>query len=633
MHMMSFDSGASARTVIAALLFVLVSSGCSPPSERDSAASTREAADLIYAGGPIITINDASPQAEAVAVKAGRIIAVGTRDEVMRRQGERTQVVDLGGRNLLPGFIDGHGHVSMVGFQALSANLLPPPDGQNSSIADVQNTLRTFRQQSAIPAKFGILFGFGYDDAQLAEQRHPTRDELDDVASDIPILIVHQSGHLGAMNSLALEMVGFDASTKDPFGGVIRRRQGTQEPNGVVEELAFGSALMKIFPKLTPEQSMAMLQEGVKLELSYGYTTVQDGRATPGNVNTAIAAAEGGQLPVDVVSYPDVLQIGDAAFMTGPYYQRGYRNRFRIGGVKLTLDGSPQGKTAWLSRPYFKPPQGQKASYSGYGVVKDDVALESYSTAFRNGWQILTHANGDAAIDQLVRTLGEASRQVPGTDRRPVLIHGQTLREDQVDSLKELGVLPSLFPMHTFYWGDWHRTSVLGPERAENISPAGWLLERDMTFTSHHDAPVAFPDSIRILDSTVNRTTRTGYVLGPEHRVEPIVALKALTIWAAYQHFEETTKGSIEPGKLADFVVLSDNPLTIPKEKLYDIKVLETIKEGNSVYRRNDAARAASTVCAADRGCFERFVAFNMDRAPYGADFPHCHLPMEVSTP
>ncbi len=171
-------------------------------------------------------------------------------------------------------------------------------------------------------------------------------------------------------------------------------------------------------------------------------------------------------------------------------------------------------------------------------------------------------------------------------DNRPVLIHGQVLREDQVDALDELQIFPSLFPMHTFYWGDWHRESVLGPERAENISPTGWVLERDMMFGSHHDAPVANPDAMRVLSATVTRTTRSGRVLGPEHRVPVATALKALTIWPAWQHFEEDSKGTIEVGKLADFVILAENPLTVDPDRLADIQVVETIKEGVSIYKR-----------------------------------------------
>ena len=198
----------------------------------------------------------------------------------------------------------------------------------------------------------------------------------------------------------------------------------------------------------------------------------------------------------------------------------------------------------------------------------------------------LASDNGDAAIDQLIKIASAAQAAYPGTDRRTVMIHGQYLRADQVAPIQELGIFPALYPMHTFYWGDWHRQSVAGPERAENISPTGWMLERGMKFSIHSDAPVTFPVSMRILDSAVNRTTRTGHVLGPKQRIQPLVALKAMTIWPAYQHFEEDTKGSIEVGKVADLVILSDNPMTVEPAKIIDIKVLETIKGGKSIYKR-----------------------------------------------
>jgi predicted amidohydrolase YtcJ len=194
-------------------------------------------------------------------------------------------------------------------------------------------------------------------------------------------------------------------------------------------------------------------------------------------------------------------------------------------------------------------------------------------------------------------------------DRRQVAIHAQTARADQVAAFQELGIFPSFFPMHTFYWGDWHRNSVLGPERGNNISPTGWAMQRGMIFSSHHDAPVAFPDSMRVLSATVTRVARgSGDVVGPEHRVAPLVALKAMTLWAAYQHFEEKSKGSIEVGKVADFVLLSDDPLAVDPLKIADIRVLETIKGGQTVYRRAAATTAEAGgfdgSCAASPRCF-----------------------------
>jgi predicted amidohydrolase YtcJ len=188
-----------------------------------------------------------------------------------------------------------------------------------------------------------------------------------------------------------------------------------------------------------------------------------------------------------------------------------------------------------------------------------------------------------------------STRKHGAGDRRPVLIHGQFLREDQVDSLNSLGIMPSLFPMHTFYWGDWHREHTVGPVLADNISPTGWCVKRGMRFSTHHDAPVAFPDSMRVLDATVTRRSRSGDI-GPDQRVDVMTALKAMTIWPAWQHFEEDVKGSIETGKLADFVILDKDPTSVDPETLEQIKVLETIKEGVTVFDITDMKKSSASL-------------------------------------
>ena len=210
------------------------------------------------------------------------------------------------------------------------------------------------------------------------------------------------------------------------------------------------------------------------------------------------------------------------------------------------------------------------------------------SLAFANNWQLLVHTNGDAAIDQLIRLLKRAQSNLKNRDHRTVMIHGQFTRKDQINSLKDLGIFPALYPMHTFYWGDWHRDSVTGLERANNISPTGWMIDQAMRFSIHSDAPVTFPNSMRIIDSAVNRTTRTGKVLGAAHRLSPMDALKALTIWAAYQHFEESIKGSLEVGKQADFVVLDADPLTVETTNIKNMKVLKTVNNDKTVFTHGD---------------------------------------------
>jgi predicted amidohydrolase YtcJ len=556
------------------------------------ASTAAHAVDTVYHNGPIVTVDDNLPVAEAVAVKNGRIVAVGTRADVLALATGTTRLVDLDGRTLVPGFVESHGHTYMMGIQAATANILPPPDGDGADIESIQRLLSTWTEQNAgIVERIGWIVGFGYDDSQLAEQRHPTRQELDQVSTEVPVIIIHQSGHLGVANSKALELAGVTAETPDPKGGVFRREADGAQPNGVMEEYAFFFLLMKMAANFDEEINQNLVVEGARLATSFGYTTLQEGRANPEAVDAMRRVAEQGRLDVDLVTYPDALLVDDLSPTTT------YSNRFRVGGVKLTIDGSPQGKTAFLSEPYFVVPEGQPDDYRGYAAIDEETVMTAVDRAFANGWQILCHANGDAAIDQFIDAVRAARAKYPDVNNRPVLIHGQTVRKDQVAALDELAIFPSLFPMHTFYWGDWHRESVLGPERADNISPTGWVLERDMMFGSHTDAPVALPDSMRVLSATVTRRSRTGDILGPMHRVSVDVGLKSLTLWPAWQHFEEDLKGSIESGKLADFVVLSDNPLTVPEDELAEIVVMQTIKEDRVVYTR--PATSVATVSPA----------------------------------
>jgi predicted amidohydrolase YtcJ len=546
-----------------------------------TSACSQDVADTIYTGGPILTIDDARPTAEAVAVRDGRILAVGVEDSVLAYRGNSTEMFDLAGRTMLPGFVDSHGHVVFGGLQALSANLLAPPDGEVTDIPSLQATLSAWAEENSNAVEqLNMIIGFGYDNAQLAEVRHPTREDLDAVSAEIPIILVHQSGHLGVANSAALELVGIDASSVAPPGGVIRR-DSNGEPNGVLEEYAFFAALVPMLGSLGQEGVEAFIRSGVRLWASYGYTTAQDGRSSAGIVEGLKSVGAAGDIPIDVIAYPDVLEARD---YIAANVSMDYADRVRVGGCKLTVDGSPQGFTALRDRPYYDPVGDYPPGYSGYAAVTMEQTQDAVNWCYEKGIQIITHANGEGASDMLIDAIGAAQERFGTPDIRPVLIHGQFLREDQVDSYQRLGVFPSLFPMHTFYWGDWHRDHTVGPVNAENISPTGWVRQRGMMFGSHHDAPVAFPDSMRILSATVTRRTRSGDILGPHQRVDVLTALKAMTIWPAWQQFEENDKGSIETGKLADFVILSDDPTAVDPETLADLQVRVTIKEDEVIY-------------------------------------------------
>jgi len=575
------------------LLFLAALGACGPDSPdsnmTDSGATApgpaSVIADAIYSGGPVVTVDESLGTVEAVATRDGRILAVGSVQEIATHAGPNTRQVDLAGRTLTPGFIDGHAHVANFGVQAIGANLLAPPDGLVTNIEELVTTLQDWAAESSDDDRVGWVFGMGYDDSVLQEGRHPTRDDLDLVSTEKPVIAIHISGHFAAVNSKGLELVGFNADTPDPEGGIIRRRPGSQEPNGVLEELAAIPVMLSVLTPGTPEDFEYFTQRGIELAMSFGYTTAQEGRAFSashaGMANYAITRG----FPIDVVSYIDY---SDTSPLESDWHGETYRGGYRVGGLKITLDGSPQGRTAWRTVPYLLPPEGRADDYQGYPAIPEDTVVAALlEQAYEQDWQVLMHANGDAAIDQVIRAARPAQARFGNNDRRHTLIHGQYIRMDQLDDLAELDMAASLFPMHTFYWGDWH-SEIIGDELAQNISPTRAALDRGIPLTSHTDAPVALPNLMQVMWATVNRTTRSGRILGPDQRLTPIEALKAITIWGAWQHFEENEKGSLTPGKLADMVILSDNPLTIDPSRINEIVVLETIKTGQTVWRNNN---------------------------------------------
>ena len=548
-----------------------------------SKISTADAADAIYYGGDIITMEgDSAQYAEAVAIKDGKIAFAGTRAEADKLKGDSTVMNDLQGKTLVPGFIDGHCHFAGFGPQSVGANVLASPDGNCNSIDDIIKELKDWYAKNGTQKTNGWIFGMGYDDAVLKEGRHPTKEDLDKVSKDIPVVIVHISGHFCAMNSKALEMSKITSASKDPAGGVIRRMPGSKEPNGVLEELAALTVYPVILTPTKTEEINYFMDKGQELATSFGYTTAQEGRAMA-NHEMLASYAKSGRLKIDVVSYVDY---AFSKYMRSEWYGPDYKDHYRIGGLKLTLDGSPQGRTAWRTIPYLIPPEGQKKTYKGYPAIADDHLVKSImDSAFANHWQLLCHSNGDAAIDQYIRCIRTAADQYGNDNRRNVLIHGQFMRADQIDSLNNLKVIPSFFPMHTFYWGDWYK-KIIGDSLANRISPIKSAINKGMIVTSHTDAPVALPNLMMVMWTTVNRVSRTGAVIGASERLTPYEALKTITIWSAYQHFEDKTKGSLTVGKLGDLVILSSNPLKGDPMKIKDIRVLETIKEGKTVYRR-----------------------------------------------
>lgn len=556
---------------LAVALVAAVGQAASTPAER------------IIRGGPIVTVNAAQPAAEAVAIAGGKIVAVGSEADIMALKGPGTVVTDLAGKTLAPGFVDGHSHFwSLVDVQT-QALCASPPAGPCRSVADVIASLKKVQERRQLgPGKF--VMGFGYDPELLAEKRAPTRQELDAAFPENPVILVHVSGHGAMLNSRALAAYGITAATPTPAGGVIGREPGSQEPNGLLFETAFLPIFAKV-PGPDDDEALELLKSGQELYLREGITTAQEGATMKHQLELLRIAAARGLLKLDVVALPFITEL-DAVFAGGPpRNEPAYKNRLRIGGVKIVADGSPQGRTAFFTQPYRTVgPAGQK-NWRGEPTFPQPVLNEMVKKVYDGGATLFVHCNGDAAIDALLEAHRVASGDDPTKPRGTVGVHSQFIRRDQLEKYAAWGITPSFFTLHCFYFGDTH-VANRGPEQAAFISPMKSARSLGIRPTNHTDFNVSPLDQIFTIHTAVNRITRSGGTLGPDERISPLEALEAITIDGARMYGEEANKGSIEPGKLADLVVLSANPLTVPPAAIKDIRVEETIKEGRTVWLR-----------------------------------------------
>ena len=560
----------------------LVLGACSKPGTAPATNGV-----TVYSGGDILTMAGAEPAyAEALAVRDGKILAVGTRAEVDKAAGSGAAQVDLAGRTLLPGFIDGHSHLLNYADSLVQANLNPPPIGGVTKIADIIEALRKLK--SDMKAGPGDpLIGQGYDQDMLAEGRHPTAADLDAAFPDNPVILVHASGHMLVANSLAFKAVKIDASTPDPEGGTILRKPGGREPLGLVQEMGMYPFQPILKGARKPEVDLDLVKRAVAHYAANGYTTASEALVLGEKMPVIEAAADAGAFSIDVIALPAFTMAAELVG-TGKIKWGEYRKGLKYAGLKIAVDGSPQGKTAYLTRPFLTPVPGCKTDCRGFPNLTQDQVNQLVLLTYKNGVQMFSHCNGDAAIDMMIAGHENAEKVLatPGKDRRTVIIHSQIMRPDQLDAYAKQGLLPSFFSNHVYYWGDVHYAN-LGPERAEFISPLASAFKRGIRATNHTDATVTPTDPMFLLWTSVNRVTREGRVLGEAERVTPYQGLQALTVNGAYEYFEEASKGTLEVGKRADFVVLDKNPIKVAPMTLKDIRVLETIKDGKRVYARS----------------------------------------------
>ena len=558
-------------------------SGCSRKPSTESAA-VMDAADTIYVGGDIVTINDAQPTAEALAVKGGKILAIGTRADLEKaHQGAATKIVDLEGKTLLPGFLDAHSHYINSLLVANQCKLYAPPSGPAKDVDAIIAELKKFAAERNIP-KGEMIMGYGYDDSVMPNGRLLNRDDLDQAFPDNPVRIDHVSMHGAVMNSLALKKYGFSAATKTPPGGVIVRKPGTNEPYGLIMEMAF-LPVMQQQEAMTPEQEIAWSKAGQMLYAEAGITTAHEGVTYVAQLQTMKRATDAGANIIDVVAYPFITDV-DKSLAVVPLAEWGkYTKRFKVGGVKISIDGSPQGRTAAFTTPYLTGgPAGEK-NYVGSLAAPQDVINKALQKVYSLGVPVLFHANGDAAIDALIKAHEFAAADDLTKYRNVTAIHAQFIRKDQIPKFVEYKIRPSFYTLHTYYFAEAHIANR-GMEQASYISPMRDAIDAGLHPTNHTDFVVAPLDQMFMLWTAVNRISRGGAEIGLDQRVTPLEGLKAMTIWAAEQYGEQASKGSLEPGKLADLVILDKNPLKVEPMAIKDIKVVETIKEGTTVYTR-----------------------------------------------
>ena len=544
-------------------------------------ATAQPYADAIYHGGNIITVNDKNPRAEALAVKDGKIIAVSNKADVLKLKDNSTKLIDLEGKTLVPGFLDGHSHFINCLRLSKQANCFAPPAGPGKSIPDVINAMKKNQQQFKIP-KGEFIIGYGYDPDATEEKRELTAADLDAAFPDNPVFVQHVSLHGAVCNTAALKKFKITKDTPTPKGGVINRKPGTMEPEGLIMEAAW-LPIFTNMPQPGEEELLSLFKEGQMIYAAAGITTAQEGATSANDLALLQKADSKGLLNIDVVAYPFIVDAKTIMKINPPETFGKYANRLKLGGIKITVDGSPQGRTAYFTKPYLTGGPGGEKNWVGEPTFSKGHLHDFVRFIYDNKLQLIVHCNGDAAID-LFLDAHQSNAKDRTADLRTTIIHSQFVRKDQLQKYVDYKIMASFFTEHCFYFGETHIKNR-GKEQAYFLSPMKTALAMGIRCQNHTDFNVSPIDQMFVIWSAVNRISRGGEVIGPNERITPLQALKAITIDGAYMYKEERRKGSLEVGKLADLVILDNNPLTVKPMDIKDIKVIETIKEGKTIFR------------------------------------------------
>ena len=566
------------KNLIPFCLLVLTISGCNN-SPKTSLINT---ADAIYFGGDIITMEGDSPKyAEAVAVKNGKIVFVGKKADAEKLKGDSTKMNDLKGKTMLPGFLDAHSHYINSLLVANQCMLYAPPSGPAKDVESIIAELKKFAGERKVP-KGELIIGYGYDENVMPGGKFLNRDDLDAAFPDNPVRVDHVSMHGCVLNSLALKKYGFSSETKTPPGGIIVRKPGTNEPYGLIMETAF-LPVMEKSESMTPAQEIEWTRAGQMLYAQAGITTAHEGATHLPQLRTIKQASDAGSNIIDVIAYPFITDV-ENILKEFPLANWGkYNNGFKIGGVKITIDGSPQGKTAYFSSPYLTGGPGGEKNWKGELTFPQDMVNQMVKKVYEMNVPLNLHCNGDASIDAFL-TAYEYARN--GDFSKPwnvTTIHSQFMRNDQMAKFVKYNIRPSFYTLHTYYFYEAHLNNR-GFEQANYISPVRDAIDIGMKPTNHTDFVVAPLDQMMMLWSAVNRISRAGVKVGPDQIIKPYEGLQCMTINVAKQYEEENSKGSLKEGKLADLVILDKNPLKVDPMEIKNIKVVETIKEGSTIF-------------------------------------------------
>jgi predicted amidohydrolase YtcJ len=526
----------------------------------------RSEPDLILYNGKFWTVNSRLPQAEAVAISGGRFVAVGSNEEVLRLAAGTSRKVDLGMKRVLPGFIDAHTHPSEAGRAHLRQ-----VDCDLRSIAAIQAALR--ERAAKTPAGQWVL-GFKYDDTKTSDGRMLTIKDLDEAVSDHPVLVNHRGGHMAFVNSLALKLAKVDDKTPDPSGGHFEHDPGSHL-TGLINERAV-DPFNKVIPSTYTRDDY---REGVKLiskmMTKTGITSVGDALGTPEDLQAYQDARDRGDLGMRVYCFI-------AWFALDRMLSAGVRTGFgdawvRVGGMKQVADGAISGRTARLSQPYIGHPN----DFGTFSATEEEL-YQYGRKAYAAGWQLGTHANGDVAIERVLNVYERISREIPRKDPRFRIEHCTLINDAIIRRMQALNVIPTPFSTYVYYHGE--KMQYYGEGRLKNMFALRTFLDAGLRPTQASDYPPGEFPPMMALQSEVTRTDMKGHVWGANQRITLEEAIKVGTINGAYASYEEDLKGSIEPGKLADLVVLGRDPFQEDPSNLVNIPIERTMTGGKWVY-------------------------------------------------